>query len=160
MVVVGCLLMATSLAKCGSTSASGKAAKARGPSGIGSVHRSGTAPLEVVRERGATLAVAPVSLDGKGPSPFLADTGASVSVVDTPSPGRGPGDGRRQPRAVGRGLVGSDVLCHFEKVEIDYRTAKLELGRAAVAPPHAHRVHLKVVTRDGATSLSPPSSSR
>jgi predicted aspartyl protease len=54
-----------------------------GGSAIGSVHRSGTAPLHVVSTKHATLAVASVTIDGQGPFPFIVDTGASSSVVDS-----------------------------------------------------------------------------
>lgn len=54
-----------------------------GGSTIGSVHRSGTAPLKVVSTQYAALAVASVTLDGQGPFPFIVDTGASSSVVDS-----------------------------------------------------------------------------
>lgn len=54
-----------------------------GNSAIGSVHRSGTAPLKVVSAQHATLALASVTIDGQGPFPFIVDTGASSSVVDS-----------------------------------------------------------------------------
>lgn len=50
---------------------------------MGSVHRSGSAPLRVLTRKGHTIAVANVTLNGHGPYPFIVDTGASTSVVDT-----------------------------------------------------------------------------
>jgi predicted aspartyl protease len=59
-----------------------------GESAIGSLHRSGTAPLKVVSTTHATLALASVTVDGQGPFPFIVDTGASSSVVDSAVAGK------------------------------------------------------------------------
>ncbi|MFD1720565.1 retropepsin-like aspartic protease [Amnibacterium endophyticum] len=41
-----------------------------------------TVPLQIVRQDGATLAIVPVMIDGKGPYPFVLDTGAATSGIN------------------------------------------------------------------------------
>ena len=56
------------------------------PSGSATASSSGrevTVPLEVVQQGAATLAIAPVSINGRGPSPFILDTGASTSGINS-----------------------------------------------------------------------------
>ena len=77
-----------SLALCAALSALAiPAASPHAPAGasksIGSVHRSGSAPLTVETIPHETLAVAEVSINGHGPYPFIVDTGSSRSVVST-----------------------------------------------------------------------------
>ncbi len=65
------LLAAVLLGGCGS-----------GGNSIGSVDRSGSAPLRILTTSNAAVAVASVRINGQGPLPFIVDTGASQSVLD------------------------------------------------------------------------------
>lgn len=78
---VGGLVAALLLALAGCGGGGGSTATG-GSEAIGSLHRSGTSPLQVVTAQGQTLALAPVTIGGTGPFPFIVDTGASRSVVD------------------------------------------------------------------------------
>lgn len=91
-ITTGSLALVAVLSACaagGRTTSTGGVLAARTtktlPSGQGSVCRTGTkVDLRVLKgTRGATIALAPVTIDGKGPYAFALDTGAAKSAIDS-----------------------------------------------------------------------------
>jgi predicted aspartyl protease len=126
--VAGCGGGGTSVHREAAISPTGKHVKVK----VGGVPRGErTVRLVVITTRsGATLAMVPVRINGRGPYPFAVDTGASQSLIDLRLAQR---LGLRQTGTTGL-LAGVAGAAHGEKIAVgDWAAGKVRLPGGSLA---------------------------